>query len=211
MPFFVFGFGKSVPWPRIEPRPPKWKLWALTAGLPGNSPLKCLLQLGFMLFSYSVMSDSLQPHGLQQSRLPCPSQSLGVFSNSCPLNRWCHPTLSSSVARFSSCPQPFPEPGSKLVNQGLIKFWALHLSGALFRFLSSQQSPHFFPWNWLWKSRLINFRMASIMSLSDYIPVQSFNLFLYSLYSLALKVRARHLVRFMLNIFSKNASRWCVL
>ena len=54
------------------------------------------------------MSDSLQPHGLQHARLPCPSLSPGVCSNSYPLNQWCHPTISSSVAPFSSCPQSFP-------------------------------------------------------------------------------------------------------
>ena len=52
-------------------------------------------------FSHSVMSDSLQPHGLQHSRLPCPSPTPGAYSNSCPSNRWCHPTISSSVFPFS--------------------------------------------------------------------------------------------------------------
>ena len=47
----------------------------------------------FLLFSLSVMSDSLQPHGLQHARLPCPSLSPGVCSNSCPLSQWCHPTI----------------------------------------------------------------------------------------------------------------------
>ena len=60
------------------------------------------------LFSRSVMSYSLQPHELQHSRFPCPSQSLGVCSNSCPLSRWCHPTISSSVIPFSSRLHPFP-------------------------------------------------------------------------------------------------------
>ena len=63
------------------------------------------------------MSDSLQPHGLQHARLPCPSQSPGVCSNSCPLNQWCHPTISSSAAPFSSCPQSFPASGSFPVSQ----------------------------------------------------------------------------------------------
>ena len=54
--------------------------------------------LWLLLFSHSVMSDSLWPHGLQHSRLPCPSLSPRVCSNSCPLNGWCHPTISSSVA-----------------------------------------------------------------------------------------------------------------
>ena len=54
------------------------------------------------------MYHSLWPHGLQHSRLPCPSLSLGVFSNSCPLSQWCHLTISSSNAPFSSSPQSFP-------------------------------------------------------------------------------------------------------
>ena len=58
-------------------------------------------------FSCSVMSDSLQPHGLQHARPPCPSPTPGVHTNSCPLSWWCHPTISSSVTPFS-CPQSFP-------------------------------------------------------------------------------------------------------
>ena len=65
-----------------------------------------------LLFSHSVVSDSLQPHGLQHTRLPCPSLSPRVCSNSCPLSQWCHPTISSSVVPFSSCPQWFPASGS---------------------------------------------------------------------------------------------------
>ena len=53
------------------------------------------------------MSDSLQPHGLQQARLPCPSPSPGICSNSCSSSQWCHPTISSSVIPFSSCLQYF--------------------------------------------------------------------------------------------------------
>ena len=60
------------------------------------------------------MSDSLWPHGLQHARLPCPSLFPRVCSNSCPLSWWCHPTISSSVVPFSSCPQSFPAWGSFL-------------------------------------------------------------------------------------------------
>ena len=63
------------------------------------------------------MSDSLQCHGLQHSRLPCPSLSPRVCSNSCPSSRWCHPTISSSVNPFSSCLQSFPATGSFPVSQ----------------------------------------------------------------------------------------------
>ena len=62
-------------------------------------------------FSFSVMSDSLQPHGLQHAGLPCPSPTPGVHSNSHPLSLWCHPTISSSVIPFSSCLQSFPASG----------------------------------------------------------------------------------------------------
>ena len=68
-------------------------------------------------FSYSVVSDSLQPHGLQQARPPCPSPTPGVYPNSCTLSRWCHPTISSSAGPFSSCLQSFPVPGSFQMSQ----------------------------------------------------------------------------------------------
>ena len=64
------------------------------------------------MFSHSVMSKSLQPCGLQHTRLPCPSLSLGICSNSHPLICWCHPTISSFVALFSPCPQSYPASGS---------------------------------------------------------------------------------------------------
>ena len=67
-------------------------------------------------FSCSVMSDSLWPHGLQHARLPCPSPTPGVDSNSCPLSRWCHSTISSSVVPFS-CLQSFPASGSFQISQ----------------------------------------------------------------------------------------------
>ena len=69
------------------------------------------------LFSLTVTSDSLQPYGLQQVRLPCPSPSPRACSNSCPLSQWCHPTISSSVAPFSSCLQCFPRSGSFPMSQ----------------------------------------------------------------------------------------------
>ena len=68
------------------------------------------------LFSLSVMSYSLQPHGLQHTRLPCPSPSPKACSNSCPLSWWCHPTILSSVIPFSSCLQSFPASGYFLMS-----------------------------------------------------------------------------------------------
>ena len=61
-----------------------------------------------LLFSHSVMSNSLQPYGLEHARIPCPSLSPRVCSNSCSLNQRCHPVILSSVIPFSSCPQSFP-------------------------------------------------------------------------------------------------------
>ena len=59
-------------------------------------------------FSCLVMPDSLLPHGLQHAGLPCPSLSPGVYSDSCPLSHWCHPTILSSIVPFPSCLEPFP-------------------------------------------------------------------------------------------------------
>ena len=70
-----------------------------------------------LLFSHSVMFDSLWSHGLQHTRLSCPSPSPGDCSNSCPLRRWCHPTISYSVIPFSSCLQSFPALGPFLTSQ----------------------------------------------------------------------------------------------
>ena len=72
--------------------------------------------------SCSVVSYSLPPHGRQHARLLCPSPTPGVYSNSCPSSQWCHPTISSSVIPFSSCPQSFPAswsfPMSQLFTSG---------------------------------------------------------------------------------------------
>ena len=68
-------------------------------------------------FFHFVVSDSLQPHGLQQAKLLCPPLSPRACSNSCPLSRWCHPTISSSVTPFSSCLQTFPPSGSFPMSQ----------------------------------------------------------------------------------------------
>ena len=99
----------------------KWKPLCMVAGnvndaaaVKSNSMLLKKLNrelLPLLLFSHSVMSNSLWPHGLQYARLPCPSPAPGVCSDSCPLSRWCHPTISTSVIP-SSCLQSFPASGS---------------------------------------------------------------------------------------------------
>ena len=67
-----------------------------------------LLVFSSVQFSHSVVSNSLWPHGQQHTKSPCPSPTPGVYSNSCPSSRWCHPTISSSVIPFSSHLQSFP-------------------------------------------------------------------------------------------------------
>ena len=68
-------------------------------------------------FTHAVMSDFLQHHGLQHARLPCPSPSPRVRSNSCPPSQWCCPTISSSVVLFFSCLQSCPASGSFPMSQ----------------------------------------------------------------------------------------------
>ena len=63
-------------------------------------------------FGHSAMSNSIQPHGLQHARFPCPSPTPRTCSNSCPSGQWCHPTISFSVIPYSSCLQSFPASGS---------------------------------------------------------------------------------------------------
>ena len=85
-----------------------------------------------MQFSHSVVSDSLWPHGLQQTRLPCPSSTPRACSNSSPSSHWCHPTVSSPVIPFSSCLQSFLESGSfpmsQVIASGGEKYWSFSFS-----------------------------------------------------------------------------------
>ena len=95
-----------------------------TTELPGKPPGLCSLAakydpltISLLSFSYSVVSYSLQTHGLQHARPPCPSPSPRVYSNSCPSSQWCHPTISSSIIPFSYCLQSFPASGSFQMSQ----------------------------------------------------------------------------------------------
>ena len=76
-----------------------------------NNANNASVQVSHSVFSHSVI------HELQHARLPCPSPTSGACSNSCPLSRWCHPTIISSVVPFSSCLQSFPASGSSPVSQ----------------------------------------------------------------------------------------------
>ena len=92
----------------------KWRSWHLVASLHSK---EMGVKWKSVQFSRSVMSGSLQPHGPQHARPPCPSPTPGVYSNSCPVSQWCHPTSSSSVTPFSSRPQSFPASGSFQMSQ----------------------------------------------------------------------------------------------
>ena len=90
-------------------------------------------------FSCSVVSDSLWPHEPQHTRPPCPPPTPGVYTNSCPLSHWCHPTISSSVIHFSSLPQSFP-------NQDLFKWVSsLHQVAKVLEFQLQHQSFQWTP------------------------------------------------------------------
>ena len=89
--------------------------------LPGHALLSAVHRAtspcASVQFSRSVVSNSLRPHELQHTRPPCPSPTPRVYPNSCPLSRWCHPTISSSIIPFSSCLQSFPISGSFQMSQ----------------------------------------------------------------------------------------------
>ena len=90
-------------------------IWPICASL--FCLVKCICCCCWLVTQSYHMSDSLQTRGLQHARLPCPSPSSGACSSSCPLSRWCHPTISSSVVPVSSCLQSFPASGSFPVSQ----------------------------------------------------------------------------------------------
>ena len=96
-------------------------------------------QDGSVQFSCSVKSNSLRPHESQHARPPGPSQTPGVYSNSCPLSQWCHPAISSSVDPFSSCPLSLPASGSFPMSQ--LFTWG----GQVFEFQLQHQSFQWTP------------------------------------------------------------------
>ena len=95
----------------------KPEFWVNPEGYSFSPTYLLCTQFSSVQFSHSVMSDSLWPHELQHARPPCPSPTPGVYPNSCPLSRWCHPAISSSVVPFSSCPQSCPASGSFPMSQ----------------------------------------------------------------------------------------------
>ena len=92
-----------------------------------------------VLFSCSVVSDSLRPHELQHTRLPCPSPTPGIHSNSCLSSQWCLPAISSSAVPFSSCPQSLPDSESFPIESTLHMRWPKYWS---FSFNISPSKEH---------------------------------------------------------------------
>ena len=107
----------KVPFIAGSPLQKRWNGWS--SSVPSQSTYSlCQVHLfSSVQFSLSVVSNSLHPHKPQHARPPCPSPTPGVHPNSCPLSRWWHPTISSSVVPFSSCPQSFPASGSFQMSQ----------------------------------------------------------------------------------------------
>ena len=108
-------------WEKIKCHLSKWDGVGLPKSGPGKITAKdptthaCVIKE--LLFSHSVVPDSLWPHKLQHARLLCTLPTAGAYSNSCPLSWWCHPTISSSVIPFFSCLQSFPASGAFQMSQ----------------------------------------------------------------------------------------------
>ena len=109
----------GLPRPGIEPASPVLAGGFFTTRSSGKLTTSFILNwsISSVQFSCSAVSNSLRPHESQHTRPPCPSPTPGVYPNSCPLCQWCHPTNSSSVIPFSSCPQSFPASGSFQMSQ----------------------------------------------------------------------------------------------
>ena len=135
------------------------------------------------MFSGSVVSDSMPSHGLQHARLPCPSPSPRACSNSCPLSRWCHPTILTSVVSFSSRLRSFPASGSFLMSQ-------LFVSVA--KVLELQLQHQSFQWSQDW----FPLGLTSLIS--------SVSTFLKIAFSLMIKVR-RYLLLFSHEVTSDSS------
>ena len=108
----AISFSRGSSWPRDQTR-----VCCIAGRFFTTEPLGKPRTDGSVQFSCSVVFDSSQPHGPQHARPPCPSPTPGVHPNPCPLSRWCHPTISSSVIPFFSCPQSFPASGSFQMSQ----------------------------------------------------------------------------------------------
>ena len=108
---------------------------------------ECVTGVHSVQCSRSVVSDSLQPQGLQHTRLPCPSPTPSVYSNSCPLSQWCHPIISSSVVPFSFHLQSFPAAGSFQMSQ-LFESGGQSIGVSASTSVLPRNTQHLFPLGW---------------------------------------------------------------
>ena len=95
-----------------HPQAGSWTINDRTSSILKEAPVQISFLYSSVQFSRLVVSDSLRPHEPQHARPPHPTPTPGVHPNPCALSQWCHPTISSSVIPFSSCPQSFPASGS---------------------------------------------------------------------------------------------------
>ena len=108
-----------------------------------------IVQSSSVQFSHSVISESLWPHELHYTRPPDPSSTPRVHQNLCPLTRWCHPTISSSVIPFSSCLQSFPASGSFQMSQFFLSAGQSIRASASASVLP-MNIQDWFPLGWIW-------------------------------------------------------------
>ena len=123
----ALSFSRNLPQLGIEP------VSSASLALAGRFlttelPAKSIAVLSSVQFSRSVVSNSLRPHELQHTGPPCPLPTPRVYSNSCPLSRWCHPAISSSVVPFFSCPQSLPASASFPIELTLRMRWPKYWS-----------------------------------------------------------------------------------
>ena len=166
-------------------------------------------------FSHSVVSDSLWPHELQQTRPPCPSPTPGVHPNSCPSSRWSHPAISSSVVPFSSCPQSFPALGSFPMSQ-LFEWGGQSIGVSASASVLPMNTQDWSPLGWTgWiflqskgLSRVLHSSKASILQRSAFFTVQLSHPYMITGKTIALTRRTlvSKVRSLLLNMLSKFSS-----
>jgi len=134
-------------------------------------------------FSRSAVSDSLQPREPQHPRPPCPTPTSVAYPNSCLLSRWCHPTISSSVIPFSSCPKSFPTSGSFPVSHLFASGGQSTGVSALASFLP-KNNQHWSPLEW---TAWISLQSKGLARIFSNTTVQKHQFFAVQLYSPTLK------------------------
>ena len=140
-------------------------------------------------FSHSVVSNSLRPHEPQHARPPCPSPTPRVHPNSCPLSQWCHPTISSSVVPFSSCPQSFPASGSFQMSQ-LFASGSQSIGVSASTSVLPMSTQDWFPLGWTGWISLQSKRLSRVFSNTTVQKHQFFGTQLFFIVQLIARVRS---------------------